>query len=272
MANTRAQFPDGAADVARRFGVTIKTLRLYEEMGLLTPHRTATGWRHYRQQDAERLHVVLALRQLGLPLARIAALAKGRAPDLAATLDMQEQALKAQAGEIEAALSLIRRARARVGAGQALTVEDLADLVTRPRAGRLVWTPELFALATRVFTDAQRQRLSAHGRTAATAPKFDADWAQIYAELGQMAGHADPASPAALALARRAARLISEMTGGDPQLWEATRQFWIEGFADPAVSGQLPINRAEWDFLGASMAVLRDGPDSPIPSSNEETS
>lgn len=272
MANTRAQVPDGAADVARRFGVTIKTLRLYEDMGLLTPHRTTTGWRHYRQQDVERLHVVLALRQLGLPLARIAALAKGRAPDLAATLDMQEQALKAQALEVEAALSVIRRARARVGAGHALTVEDLADLVTRPRAGRLVWTPELSALADRVFTGAQRERLNAHGRTAATARRFDADWAEIYAELGQMAGHADPASPAALALARRAIALINQMTGGDPKLWEATRQFWLEGLSDPALSGQLPIGRAEWDFLGAAMAVLRDAPDSPIPPNLEEPS
>src|SRR5947209_5389380 len=54
------QTPNGAADIARRFGVTIKTLRLYEELGLIAPARTGSGWRQYGRGDIERLHMVLA--------------------------------------------------------------------------------------------------------------------------------------------------------------------------------------------------------------------
>jgi DNA-binding transcriptional MerR regulator len=35
----KAQFRDGVADVARRFCVTVKALRVYEEMALVIPLR-----------------------------------------------------------------------------------------------------------------------------------------------------------------------------------------------------------------------------------------
>lgn len=65
-------FPEGAAAIARRFGVTVKTLRVYEEAGLIRPVRNGHGWRTYGQAECERLHLVLLLRRFGLTIARIA--------------------------------------------------------------------------------------------------------------------------------------------------------------------------------------------------------
>jgi DNA-binding transcriptional MerR regulator len=62
------------SETARRFGVSVKALRLYEQRGLLTPLRTEAGWRTYGPDQIARLHQILALKRLGLPLARIAAL------------------------------------------------------------------------------------------------------------------------------------------------------------------------------------------------------
>jgi DNA-binding transcriptional MerR regulator len=63
------------AETAKRFGISIKALRLYEQHGLLKPLRTANGstgaaWRVYGSDQIARLHQVLALKRLGLPRRR----------------------------------------------------------------------------------------------------------------------------------------------------------------------------------------------------------
>ncbi|MBO9557969.1 MAG: MerR family transcriptional regulator [Caulobacter sp.] len=70
------------ADVARRFGVSGKALRLYEAQGLVKAERTAAGWRSYGPQQIARLHMVIALKSFGFPLSRIAELMSGRLPAL----------------------------------------------------------------------------------------------------------------------------------------------------------------------------------------------
>src|SRR4051812_44378644 len=61
-------------ETASRFGVSVKALRLYERRGLLTPLRSESGWRTYGPDQIARLHQILALKRLGLPLAGIAQL------------------------------------------------------------------------------------------------------------------------------------------------------------------------------------------------------
>lgn len=50
-----------------------KALRLYDQLGLLTPARVdpLTGYRHYAPAQLERARLVAWLRRLGMPLARI---------------------------------------------------------------------------------------------------------------------------------------------------------------------------------------------------------
>src|SRR3954465_15372136 len=53
-------------ELARRTGVTIRTLHHYDEIGLLQPSlRTEAGHRLYTAADVARLQQVLSLRQLG---------------------------------------------------------------------------------------------------------------------------------------------------------------------------------------------------------------
>lgn len=60
------------AEVARMSGVTARTLRHYDETGLLPPARTgAGGHRYYGQAQLLRLQQILVLRTLGLGLPEI---------------------------------------------------------------------------------------------------------------------------------------------------------------------------------------------------------
>jgi DNA-binding transcriptional MerR regulator/quercetin dioxygenase-like cupin family protein len=61
-------------DVAARFGISKSTLRQWEQYGLITPYRTASGYRRYTVADVARLADIIRMRQVeGLNLAAIAA-------------------------------------------------------------------------------------------------------------------------------------------------------------------------------------------------------
>jgi len=62
--------------VARLAQVSVRTLRHYDDVGLLTPTKVDpdTGYRWYGPEQLARLHRILALRDLGVPLGEIAEL------------------------------------------------------------------------------------------------------------------------------------------------------------------------------------------------------
>ncbi|HET9861736.1 MAG TPA: MerR family transcriptional regulator [Nocardioidaceae bacterium] len=52
-------------EVARRTGVTERTLRYYEVLGLLTPRRDTGGRRRYDVEQVDRLYRIRLMRELG---------------------------------------------------------------------------------------------------------------------------------------------------------------------------------------------------------------
>jgi DNA-binding transcriptional MerR regulator len=59
-------------DVAKQVGLSVKTIRYYEGLGLLSePERTDSGYRVYSEADLERLSFIKGAKALGLTLAEI---------------------------------------------------------------------------------------------------------------------------------------------------------------------------------------------------------
>ncbi len=59
-------------ELARKARLTVRTLRHYDEIGLLKPHgRTRSGYRLYSDHDVDQLNLIVELRELGLPLKQI---------------------------------------------------------------------------------------------------------------------------------------------------------------------------------------------------------
>jgi DNA-binding transcriptional MerR regulator len=98
-------------DLAREFGVTLRTLRFYEDRGLLSPSREGTT-RIYDARDRARLSVILKGKQLGFTLTEIRAMvAEERGDEAPANLKLslaqvedQISHLEQQRAEIEEAL------------------------------------------------------------------------------------------------------------------------------------------------------------------------
>jgi DNA-binding transcriptional MerR regulator len=59
------------AQAVAHFGVSAKALRLYEQRGMITPGRSAAGWRLYSPEDLARISEILTVRRLGLNLTQV---------------------------------------------------------------------------------------------------------------------------------------------------------------------------------------------------------
>lgn len=91
--------------MAAMHATTVKTLRYYDQIGLLPPARVDahSGYRYYTIAQFERLNTIQYLRQLGLPLAAIQAhLAQPDTDAFIATLGKQRQQVQAQIQRLQA--------------------------------------------------------------------------------------------------------------------------------------------------------------------------
>jgi len=84
------------AQVAEEFGVTHRTVRHYEELGLIAPERRGTQ-RLYHRRDRTRLSLILRGKRLGFPLEEIRTIIdvydapRGKASQLEYVLDQIDE-------------------------------------------------------------------------------------------------------------------------------------------------------------------------------------
>jgi DNA-binding transcriptional MerR regulator len=142
--NTQPRF-FSPAETARRLNVSTKALRLYESLGLVQPVRTSTGWRTYGPDQMARLHQVLALKSLGLPLKRVAELLGDPLADLDAVLKLQEAAFRSRIAGDTRRLELLGAVRDRLASGDTLSIDELIHL-TRDTVMGITKTLDAFAL------------------------------------------------------------------------------------------------------------------------------
>lgn len=105
----------GPAEAARRLGVSVKALRVYERLGLIKPRRTKQDWRVYTPEDIDRLARALAFKAMGFGLSQIAVLLDAGPDEVAAAMVVQETQLRDRRAALDEALGNLRDARRRLG-------------------------------------------------------------------------------------------------------------------------------------------------------------
>jgi MerR family transcriptional regulator, thiopeptide resistance regulator len=246
-------------EVASRFGVSIKALRLYEQRGLLTPMRSEAGWRTYGPVQIARLHQIVALKRLGLSLAQIGELLLGR-DDLDAVLALQEQVLSRQSQSVAQALALLRSARAKLASGQALSIDDLANLNTETVMQNLT-DEERYKLmkpiSDKYFTPEDTEKLR---QRKYDQPAITAQWNELFEKAKAFAAaNTDPASPEVQYLACRWNALIEQFTGGDDGLRQKVRAVWKDAMHDSKIAPVIPLTPEVSAFMGNALEHLKYG-------------
>jgi DNA-binding transcriptional MerR regulator len=113
-------------DIARLAGTTSRTLRHYDQFGLLAPSRVGgNGYRYYDQACLVRLQRILLLRELGLGL-----------PAIADVLAGQRDA----AGALHTHLALLEQERERIGR----QIESVKTTLRKTEEGEPLMAEEVF--------------------------------------------------------------------------------------------------------------------------------
>lgn len=113
--------------IARIAGTTSRTLRHYDDLGLVPPSSTgANGYRYYDQQALVRLQRVLLLRELGLGLPAIAEVVDGQ-QDAASALRVHAQWLRHERERLDRQLAAVEKTMRATEGGESLMAEDMFD-------------------------------------------------------------------------------------------------------------------------------------------------
>jgi len=215
-------------------GVTVRTLRHYDRLGLLVPqHRMENGYRLYRTEDLADLERILVLRYLGLSLREIAELLpmlQTREPGLAETLSAQATVLRRRREEITRVLRAIERAQRSLDDGVpdwTLFKSILKEITMQDNTN---WTAQYYSPEANKAIEERRASFTPEMQTEVTAK-----WNTLVAEVeAAIAAELPVDSPEARALAGRWMSLVGAFTGGSPTIAEglkklyADRQNWPE--------------------------------------------
>jgi DNA-binding transcriptional MerR regulator len=234
-------------DVARRTGVSARTLRFYEERGLLSPsERSDAGYRLYEDDDLRRLMRIVALRQLGLGLDEVVAVLDDPAIDPRATLRAHLARLEQQSAEIELLRTRVSRALEHFDATGSAPTETVIDAI------------EVMMEMHSHFTKDELARLRELHRN--TTPEHidqvQREWPELIASVErERAAGSDPADPAVQALAGRWRELVQAFTKDDPQIAERMREAYAH---NPRAASRGMVSPELLEYVGRAIRCLDD--------------
>lgn len=221
--------------LAEASGLTVRTLRHWDAIGLLSPsRRTDAGHREYDEPDLVRLYQVLALRGLGLSLDTIAVcLDVGVDPNrlVRDQLTSVEQSLAA----FESLRSRLRRLADDLAADREPTTDTLLDALRAIGSN----DPDAAQVLHR-HLDADQVRVL-EVRHAAMGPSahylLEIEWPELYRRADRLrADGVEPGDPRVRAVVTRLDELSTLFSGGDTAVSEGVRAAWRD---DPAaLSGE----------------------------------
>lgn len=224
-------------ELARRSGVTVRTLHHYDSIGLLRPSgRSEGGYRLYNRADVARLHGIQVLRGIGLSLEQIADTLSRQGDGLALTVARQLSALERQ---IEQATRL----RDRLRMVQAKYQEDGGE----PELGDWLDTLQLMNACDAYFSPSEVRQIFGSFHL------VEADLRRLAEEIGAlMAAEAPPQDPRVQACAHRWVNLMYGWMQGDLDLMERWGKMYL---AESTPLGGKRPSQAMIRYIGDAVAL-----------------
>jgi DNA-binding transcriptional MerR regulator len=164
-------------EVARYAGVSSRTLRHYDDLGLVRPaYVGANGYRYYEREQLHRLQEVLVLRELGLPLDAIARVLDGTV-DRVGVLREHRAALLRERDRLERLATAVGRVIEEREGGDPMDPQELFDGFDRER--QKAYEAELVDR----YGETARERIDESWRRIGSMSRADAD--RLQAELAR---------------------------------------------------------------------------------------
>lgn len=191
-------------ELAKRIGVTVRTLHHYDAIGLVKPSaRSDAGYRLYNRNDIARLHRIQALRGLGLSLAETDAMLAGEGAELRMVIKQQITSLQRQISETVALCDRLQGLEAQLVDTDEPDIDD--------------WLSTLRLMAThrKYFTQEEMDALFRRKELSS-----DVQWRALIDSVRDLMDHGIPAdSEQAQSLASKWLDLQTETMSDDPRLY-----------------------------------------------------
>lgn len=217
--------------LAKKTGLTVRTLHYYDELGLLKPgERTEHGHRLYGARDVERLQQIVSLRQLGFTLEEIKACLDQPEFSLARILPIQLNRLKEQIERQQAIYRRIEAIAKRIEAAEEISVDEF------------IQTIEVMTMYEKYYTPEQLKELEERRKTLGEEgmQKAQQEWKELIDEVrAEMEKGTDPASEPVQRLAARWRNLIDAFTGGNPAIEASLNRMYEEKGPEQASRGMV---------------------------------
>jgi DNA-binding transcriptional MerR regulator len=237
-------------ELAKRTGLTIRTLHHYDEIALLRPSlHTESGHRLYTLRDLGRLQQIVSLRQLGFSLDQIRDCLER--PDFSPldVIAMHTVRLREQVELQQRLCERLEAIAAHLRAAGDVSADDFLKTIEGMTMIESYYTPEQMEYLK------ERREQVGDDRIQQVQKEWPELIAQVRAELQK--GIA-PTDPAVLELARRWMGLINEFTGGDPGTERSVGRLWKEqGDNLIAKYGQEYDSRDVFDYISQAIAGLK---------------
>lgn len=193
-------------ELAKRSGLSVRTLHHYDTIGLLSPSdRTLGGARIYGRQDFLRLHRIQVLKQIGHSLSEIRRAMDDVTVVPLEMINQQAQLLDAQAKRARALSGSLKYLANRLTAGTAVEAADWLSLL------------EMMTLYERHLTEDEVQVLRSPTRRA--AHEIETQRSLLVAEVGEcMRRNVRTDRPQARALAWRWVHMVIDLTSNNAAL------------------------------------------------------
>jgi len=160
-------------EVAASAGVTVRMLHHYDDIGLLSPSgRSGAGYRLYDHEDLFRLQRILAYRDLGLALDKIAAILDDPDVDPVDHLRRQHQLLRARREELTRTIDALEKTMQARKLGIQLDPDEVFEIFGEDDPTRHADEVEQRWGGTDAYRES-RQRASTYAKS---------DWQRIKAE------------------------------------------------------------------------------------------
>lgn len=236
-------------DVAKRTGLTVRTLHHYDQIGLLRPTaRTPAGYRLYGPAEIRRLQHIASLRRLGLSLEDITRCLDAGDPPLPEVLDLHLGRLDSDIREAIAMRDRLRHIRTQLDE-TTIDLDAWLGVIHETLRFERHYTPQQLAKLEKRADDLGLDRLE----------EVQGEWVQIFDELEiHFDGGLPPEHPEVLKVARRAQDLIAEFTGGDPGITRSLQAMYEAEGSRPLTDRGMHTRSDVWGFLGAAMEARRE--------------
>ncbi len=193
--------------LAKRSGVTVRTLRHYDAIDLLKPsEHTQAGYRLYTLQDVQRLQHIRTLQGLGLSLAEITRELKHPTLDAASQLQRYINQIDVRIAEQKKLKTQLEAVAKLQKVGETSTLEEILNTLETMKMMEKYYTPEQLS--------DMKKREQAIGP--ARIAEVQARWPALIAAVKKLMSNGVPAAdPSVKPLAQEWMSLVHEMTGGD---------------------------------------------------------